>query len=225
MLETDNTGPMECEDCGQICQGQQGLRGHSRGCPGRKSVVFNQVYQPDHSVVQPGTRVVRAQNQQITLGGRLNAEAVEMVLRIYEPLRTLREQIRDSLPIRQSFDAIARANKWPSFDDWLAVGKDVVHLELATEEILQRAFVSRDQPWNLFLLAIRTRDRWISWRREEAHRAWKQQCREKAGADKHPQVNDFEDIRTDFGIPELERTWNRVIQVLRWLTAHTRATL
>ena len=39
-----------------------------------------------------------------------------------------------------------------------------------------------------------------------------------------PAGDDLEDILTDFGIPELEADWNHVIEGLRWLTAHTRAT-
>lgn len=216
---------LKCRGCGQECNGLQGIRGHLRSCPGRKPVALNQQYEPDDSVVQPGTRLVRAPNQQITLGSRLNADAVEMVLRIYEPVRASREQLRDSLPIRLSLDSVARANNWPTYDDWFNLGRDVVHLELATEEILQRAFVSRDQPWALYQLAIQTRDRWVSWRREEAHRTRKQRNTEKADVDERSTGNELEDILTDFGIPELEANWNRVIEGLRWLTSHTKATL
>jgi hypothetical protein len=218
-------GLMECDDCGKVCNGIQGIRGHRRSCPGREPAAVNQINEPRKPVVEPGQSMVGGQNQQITLGSRLNADGVEMVLRIYEPLRTLREQIRDSLPIRESFDAVARTNKWPRFDDWFDLGRDVVHLELATEHILQRAFVSRDEPWALYQLAIQTRDRWLFWRLQEAISAWRQRCSESEGADKQPPVNDFEDICSDFGIPELERNWKRVIEGLRWLTAHTRATL
>ena len=45
------------------------------------------------------------------------------------------------------------------------------------------------------------------------------------GEDKEPTGHDMEDILTDFGIPELEADWNHVIEGLRWLTAHSRATL
>lgn len=218
-------GPMECDDCGKVCNGIQGIRGHRRSCPGREPAPVNQINEPRKPVVEPGQSMVGGQNQQITLGSRLNAEGVEMVLRIYEPARALREQIRASLPVRLSFDSVARANNWPTYDDWLKLGRDVVHLELATEEILQRAFVSRDQPWALYQLAIQTRDRWVSWRREEVHRTWKQRNTQRADVDERSTGNELEDILTDFGIPELEANWSRVIGGLRWLTSHTKATL
>ncbi len=101
---------------------------------------------------------------------------------------------------------------------------DVVRLELATEQILQRAYVSREEPWVLYQLAIKTRNRWVSWRHAEAHGAWKQRSSQGAGAVERP-TEDLKDILADFGIPELEASWSRAIRGLRWLTAHTRATL
>jgi len=222
MNDSNINGPMECEDCGKTCQGIQGIRGHRRACPGRTQVVRNQVHEPPEPVVQP---VVRAPNQQIALGSRLDAEGVEVVLRIYEPLRALREQMRDSLPIRRLSDSIARANYWPTYDDWLSLGRDVVRLELATERIMRQAHVSRDAPWTLHQLAITVRDRWVSWRREEAYAAWKQRLSQRNSADREPTAHDLDEIHADFGLPKLEADWNRVIGGLRWLTAHTRATL
>ena len=225
MNESNVDGPMACEDCGKVCQGIQGIRGHRRSCPVRKQVVPNRVHEPHESVVEPVKPVALASNQQILLGTRLDAKGVEVVLRTYEPLQILHNQIRDALPIRQSLDGIARANKWPTYGDWFDLGRNVVRLKLATEHILQRAYVSRDEPWNLYQLAIKTRDQWVVWRREEAHGAWKQRCSERGGADKQPTRDNFEDILADFGIPELEANWNNVIGGLRWLTSHTKATL
>jgi len=64
----------------------------------------------------------------------------------------------------------------------------------------------------------------LRFRREEAYRAWKKRSSQRGGADDEPTGDDLEDILADFGIPELERDWNRVIEGLRWLTAHTRPT-
>lgn len=225
MIDNRITDPMKCEDCGKICLGMQGIRGHRRGCPVLKRAALNQIREPQEPVVEPGKPLVRVPNQQITLGSRLNAEGVEVVLHIHEPVRALREQLRDSLPIRRLSDSYARANKWPTYDDWFSLGRDVVRLELATERIMQQAHVSRDEPWALHQLAITVRDRWVSWRREEACRAWKQCSSQRGGADEEPTGNDLEDILADFGIPKLESDWNRVVKGLRWLTAHTRPTL
>jgi hypothetical protein len=214
---------LTCEDCGKACNGIQGIRGHRRGCPGRRQVALNQVREPQEPVVEPDKPVSRAPNQQITLGSLLNVEAVEKVLGIYDPARCLREQLRDSLPIREMLDAVARANKWPTYDDWLDLARDVARLELAAERILQQARVSRDEPWTLHQLAITVRDRWVSWRRDEAYRAWeKQHASKKDGEHNEPTGDDMADVLESFGIPELESTWNRVIDGLRWLTAHTR---
>ena len=225
MNENLSTDPMECEDCGKICAGIQGIRGHRRGCPGLKPVVLNQVREPQEQVVEPAQPVVRAPNQQITLGSRLVAEGVEVVLRIHEPVRALREQLVDTLPIRRLMDSLAHANKWPTYEDWYSLARDVAHIELAAERILQQARVSRDEPWTLHQLAITTKNQWLSWRRAEAYRAWKDRSQQKNKADSEPIGHDLDDILTDFGIPELEADWNYVIDGLRWLTAHTKATL
>lgn len=225
MKEKNLNEPMECEDCGKVCQGIQGIRGHRRGCPGLKQPVLNQIVEPQAPVVEPGQPLVHVPNQQITLGSRLNAEGVDVVLRIHEPVRALREQLRDSLPIRRLFDPVACANKWPTYDDWYSMGRQVARLELAIERIMQQAHVSRDEPWTLHQLAITVRDQWVSWRREEAYRTWEQRSSQRASQDNEPTGNDLNAVLTDFGIPGLEADWNRVIEGLRWLTAHTRATL
>jgi len=225
MNENLSTDSMTCEDCGKICQGIQGIRGHRRGCPGLKQVDLNQVAEPGEPLFGPGTPVVHVSNQQITLGSRLEIEGSERVIRIHEPVRALREQLCESLPIRQLMDPLARSNKWPTYDDWFNLARDVARIELATERILQQARVSRDEPWALHQLAITARSRWLSWRREEACRAWKKRAPQRDGQDDEPTRNDLDDILTDFGVPELEANWNQVIEGLRWLTAHTRATL
>jgi hypothetical protein len=225
MKDSDINGPMECEDCGKVCSGIQGIRGHRRGCPGLKQTALNQRGEPQEPVVEPGKPVVRASNQQIILGSRLDAEGVEVVLHIHEPLRALREQLRDSLPIRRSSDSYDRAHNWPSYEEWYSLARDVARLELQCERILQQARVSRDEPWVLHQLAISVRDQWVSWRREEAYRTWQQRSSQRAGRDDEPKENYLDEVLTDFGIPALESDWNRVIGGLRWLTAHTRPTL
>ena len=77
----------------------------------------------------------------------------------------------------------------------------------------------------LHQLAISVRDQWVSWRREEAYQAWKQRSSEKHSKDDEPRGNDLEDVLEEFGIPVLHDNWNKIVAGLRWLTAHTRATL
>ena len=122
------TDPMECKDCGKICQGIQGIRGHRRGCPGLKPVAVNQVREPREPVVEPGTPGVSTPNQQITLGSRLEVEGCQVVIRIHEPVRTMREQLGESLPIRRLMDPVARSHNWPTYDDWWNLGRDVVRI-------------------------------------------------------------------------------------------------
>ncbi|TSA01619.1 MAG: hypothetical protein D4R81_05905 [Nitrospiraceae bacterium] len=110
------------------------------------------------------------------------------------------------------------------YEDWFDLGRDIVRLELASERILQQARVSRDEPWALYQLAIKSRDRWVLWRREEACRTCEQRSSQRASQDNEPTGNDLDEVLADFGISELEANWNRVIGGLRWLTAHTRAT-
>jgi hypothetical protein len=225
MNESNVYGPMECDDCGKVCQGIQGIRGHRRSCPGREPADLNQVDEPREPVVEPGKPMVSVTNQQITLGSRLNVEGVDVVLRLHEQLRALLDQLRDSLPIRRSSDSYDRAHNCPTYEDWFELGRNIVRLKMAIERVIQHAHVSRDQPWTLYQLAISVRDQWVSWRREEAVRTWKQRSSQKHGEDDEPRENDLDDVLADFGVPQLEADWNRVIAGLRWLTTHTRATL
>ena len=217
--------PMECEDCGKVCQGIQGIRGHRRGCPGRKPVALNQGTEPGTPLVEPAKPLVHASNQQITLGSRLEIEGCQVVIRIHEPVRALRERLCESLPIREVMDGFARSKKWPTYEDWYSLARDVARIELATERMLQQARVSRDEPWTLHQLAITVRNRWVSWRREEAYRTWEKQSPQRSDGESELPEHDLDEFLTDFGIPELEAHWNHVIEGLRWLTAHTKATL
>lgn len=162
-------------------------------------------------MVEPGKSLVRASNQQISLGTRLDVTAAEVVIGIHEPVRTFREQLRDALLIRRLSDSAARAHKYPTYGDWYDMAMDVARLELATERILQQARVSRDEPWVLHQLAITVRDRWVLWRREEAVRYWKQRASQKERVDDDPTGNDLDELLLDFGIPKLEAGWNLVI--------------
>lgn len=218
-------GRMACDDCGKLCNGIQGIRGHRRSCPGRHPAALNQAHEPQEPVVKPGQPLVHAPNQQITLGSRLNVEGVDVVLRLHEQLRALLDQLRDSLPIRRLSDSYDRAHNWPTYEDWFNLGRNIVRLKMAIERVIQQAFVSRDEPWTLHELAITVRDQWVSWRREEAYHAWNQRASQRHDEDDEPRGNDLDEVLTDYGIPELEADWNRVIGGLRWLTAHTRATL
>ncbi len=114
---------LECNDCGKLCNGIQGIRGHRRTCPGRTHVSLNQVREAREPVVQPGISLVQAPNQQFSIGNRLDAKAVEVVLCTHESAQALRKQLRDSLPIRQSLDSVARVNKLPTYDDWFDLGR------------------------------------------------------------------------------------------------------
>ena len=189
-------------------------------------MALNQGTEPGKPLVEPAKPLVRAPNQQIiTLGSRLEIEGCQVVIRIHEPVRALRERLCESLPIRKALDPVARSNKWPTYENWYDLGRDVARIELATERILQQARVSRDEPWALHQLAITIRNRWVSWRREEAYRAWKQRSPHRDGEDNEPVQDDLGEILGEFGIAELEADWSRIIDGLRWLTAHTKATL
>lgn len=149
---------------------------------------------------------------------------MQVVLRTYEPVRELREEVRESLPVRQVLDSIARSHKWPTYEDWLQLGRDTARIELSLERIRQQAQVSREEPWALHQLAISVRDRWLSWRRDEAYRAW---CKAESqnSADSNSPPSSLEAVYSEFGIDDLQAEWNTIIDGLRWLTAHTKATM
>lgn len=93
----------------------------------------------------------------------------------------------------------------------------MLHLEQVTDRIVTQARVTRDEPWALHKLALSVREGWVSWRRNEAFRSW-----EKTSEGTEEELND---IMAQFGVPELEASWKRVIERFRWLTSHTKATL
>ena len=228
MKKSNDDGPMKCEDCGKVCNGIQGIRGHRRGCPGRNKVVRNQTREPQEPVVEPGKTVVHVPNQQITVpepGSRLNADAVDMVLCLHEELQALRLDLVHTLPIRRLMATGPQPEGSPDYQDWYELARDVVHLEQATDRIVTQARVTRDDPWTLHKLALSARQRWVSWRREEAYRTWKQRASQRHGEDHEPTGNDLDEVLTDFGVPDLEASWTQVIERFRWLTSHTKATL
>lgn len=228
MNENYDDGPMACEDCGKVCQGIQGIRGHRRACPGRKQVVLNQLREPQKPLVEPGQTVVRAPNQQLTApetGSRLNADAVDVVLCLHEQLQALRLDLVHDLPIRRLMATGSQPEGSPYYEDWYELARDVVHLEQATDRIVTQARVTRDDPWTLHKLALSTRERSVSWRRAEAYCAWQQRSSQRNGQDDEPRGNDLDEILMDFGIPDLEASWARVIERFRWLTSHAKATL
>ena len=210
--------PMECEDCGKICQGIQGIRGHRRACPGRKPVALNQVSKPQE-VVEPvnhsGSR--EAVQETIFVGSRLDQEAAEQTMEIHEETEAQLTDIVESLILRKVSDSYARSRNWPTYEDWCKVTMDIYRLKLSVEKIVKQARVSRDLPWELYQRALSIRERWARWRREEAYRCWEQQSEESRP--------EFEEVLRDSGIPELEASWSRIVAGLRWLTSHTKATL
>ena len=152
MNESTVEGLMECVDCGKICQGIQGIRGHRRSCPGRKHVVHNQRREPQEPLVEPGKPLVHAPNQQITVqesGSRLNADAVDIVLCLHEKLQALRLDLVHALPIRRLMATGPQPEGWPDYADWYELAKDVLHLEQATDRIVTQARITRDDPWTL----------------------------------------------------------------------------
>src|SRR5262249_292147 len=121
------------------------------------------------------------------------------------------------LHIEKMRDSVARERKWHTYDEWYDLENDVLRLKLSLEKIVKKARVSRDELWELYQLALSIQKRWVKWRREEAQRCWGKQSEESR--------QDFEEVLIAFGIPELEESWSRIIEGLRWLTSHTRATL
>jgi hypothetical protein len=223
MKETDEqrSEPMKCEDCGKVCNGIQGIRGHRRGCPGKKGNTMSEPGSEGRELVKPDKQsgdeeVVRAA-ERVILGSRLDQRAVEMLLRLIEEVAE-----QETISIEHAFvgklrDPIARERKWPTFDDWYGLVTDVQRLRSSLEHIVRQAHVSRDQAWELYQLALTIKERWVSWRRAEAQRFWQKQPEDSQ--------QDFKEVLDDFGVPELEASWSRIIEGLRWLTSHTKATL
>jgi hypothetical protein len=212
---------MACEGCGKICRGLQGIRGHQRSCPGRKKD-YSMSEQPGSNVVEPQEEsgrieVDRGAEQVILMGSRLDQQAAEKTMELHQETDAQLYNVLEQLDVRRLMDGVARERKWPTYDDWYELGNDVYRLKLSLETIVTQARVSRDEPWALYKLALTIRERWVRWRREEAERCWQKQIGESQ--------QDFEDVLRDFGVPDLEVAWSRIIEGLRWLTSHTKATL
>ncbi|HXF92465.1 MAG TPA: hypothetical protein VNK46_06890 [Nitrospiraceae bacterium] len=149
-------------------------------------------------------------------GSRLDHEAVETVLRVSETLRSLQQDLVESLPIRRLFDPVAVQRRQPSYAEWYDLAQDLVTIERALDRIITQARVSREEPWELYKLALTVNDRWVSWRRAEARSYWQREGEALGQA--------LEEVLAEFGVPDLEHRLTRVIEGLRWLTSHTRAT-
>ncbi len=222
-----------CNFCGATFGSRQGVRAHLKGCAAYQA--RNSVNQskgngpqgtpsigklPSREPSEPKAMPPKYSGQQITVpesGSRLSADAVDMVLCLHEELQVLRQNAVNALPIRRLMATAPRPEGSPDFIDWYELAKDVLHLEQATDRIVTQARVTRHDPWTLHKRALSARERWVLWRRKEAYYSW-QKDREATG-------EDLEDRLANFGVPELEASWTRVIERFRWLTAHTRATL
>jgi hypothetical protein len=137
----------------------------------------------------------------------------------------LLEQLVESLHVRLLFDSVARQNGWPTYEDWYGVARQVAQLKLAIDRILQQAHVSRDEPYTLYQLAIKLRNTWVSWRREEAYQTYEKDKADADRAKKELPADHLSETLQNFGVAELGESWNEVISGLRWLTANTKSTL
>lgn len=185
---------------------------------------MNQERELGNPLVEPQEPLVPPSNQPVLPGSRLDTQGVETALRIYEAVRAMREDVLDSLPIRELLNSADHTNNPPTFADWYQLGRDVVSLERAIERIVQQAHVSRDEPWALLQLALTIRTRWLAWRREDAHCAWRKQFPQEDTEANVVKGKTLEEVWSDFGLPNLQAEWNDIIERLRWLTAHTKAT-
>lgn len=221
-----------CHFCNAGFSSRQAVRAHLKGCAAyQKSKPEMQDTDdttlgdasigtlPYRQSSEPKADIPREGGQQITsdFGSRLKEDAVEAVLRLHEDIRTLRQDLVESLPIRRLLCTGPRREGTPEYDDWYQLAKDVLNLEQATDKIVTQARVTRDEPWTLYKLALSVKERWVKWRRDEAFHAW-----EKKGKSTEEQLDE---IMVEFGVPKLEASWDRVIERFRWLTSHTKATL
>ncbi len=230
-----------CHFCDTTFSNRQAVRAHLKGCPGYQArKTANQPEGKGNQVTraigklssrqsrEPKARVSKLRDQQIMfpdVGSRLKEEEVETVLCLYEELRVQRQKIIESLPIRR---LLATAQQWdssPSYEDWYGLAKEILHLEQGTDCIVTQARISRDEPWTLHKLALSIRERWVFWRREEALRMYESEQKAAKRAGKHLKPDRLDEIIADFRVLELEASWGRIIDGLRWLTIHTKATL
>jgi hypothetical protein len=177
--------------------------------------------EPGSTLVQPGDNQqpseVVSKAEEIRIGSRLDQQGAEVAMKIHTDLSAMEQDIIEDLPVRRLFDSIAHEKGWPTLEDWGRLAGDVRFLKRSIEQIVTQARISRDEPWELYKLALSIKERWVSWRRDEAYRTWEKEPEERRG--------EFEDKLVQFGVPELEACWDRIIDGLRWLTSHTKATL
>lgn len=220
-----------CNFCGATFGSPQGVRAHLKGCsayhaqdgakPRDKTALGNASLGtlPSRQNGLPEASLARENGQQIHAtdpGSRLKEDAVETVLALHEDLREMRQDVVESLLIRRLLATAPKPEGAPEYGDWYELAKDVLHLEQVTDRIVTQARVTRLEPWALHKLALSVRERWVSWRRAEAFRSWE---KKNEGTEK-----DLDDSLVQFGVPQLEASWNRVIERFRWLTSHTKAT-
>ena len=234
-----------CYFCKTSFISRQAVRAHLKACPAYQAHLAANVPDgvprgngpqgtppignlPSRQSSEPKARVSKSSDHQITIpehGSRLKEDEVETVLCLHEALRGQRQRLVDTLPIRRLMATVRQWEGSPSYEDWYELAKEVLHLELATDRIVTRARVSRDEPWSLHKLALSVRERWLSWRREEASRMYEQELKAAERARTKLEPDRLDEILADFKVPELEASWSRILDWLRWLTTHTKARL
>lgn len=209
---------VKCQYCSREFKNLQARRGHYRSCPnkpGKAEVSRLKRQQPGiGSANEPGSAGSDQGGIYLPTRSTLTPNYLLGKIDAHGLLAILRKRCQRRLPYYKLLDSCAARDE-PTFMDWCRVTIDLLKCEEEVGELVQRASVTRDRVWRVYLCVIDVRDRWIPWAQSEVMKIWKQKEKKDAAMT-------WEDVAEEYGLPELKDDFIRLIDLLRRLTAMTR---
>lgn len=209
-----------CKYCHRDFRNLQAVRGHLRACP-RKSHAAS-VAEPRLRRQEPGigsaSEPGSAGSEQAEIGAptrsTLTSHYLLEMIEAHDLLAVLRKRCQERLWYYKFVDScVARGG--PRLMDWCQVTADLLRCEQEVGELVQRASVSRDRVWVVYQLVIDVQERWILWAESEVTQIWRKR-------EKKDEAKTRGDVAVDYDLPLLMDQFDRLIALLRQLTATTR---
>ncbi|MDH4186043.1 MAG: hypothetical protein OEV08_03515 [Nitrospira sp.] len=204
-----------CEYCHREFINEYAKHGHYRACPSKPQPELKRpaLCSEIGSAAEPGS--ADSAHAEIR-SPRRSVHASNYVLRTIEAfdlLAGLRKRAQERLWFYKVCGHALGTDR-PTFEEWYQLTADLLCCERDVGDLVQRALVSRDRVWTVYLKVIDVQERWLPWAELEVERLWVK--REKG--DKATR----EEKAVEYGLPLLKEQFERLADLLRRLTAMTR---
>lgn len=209
-----------CKYCHRDFRNLQAVRGHLRACPRKshaESVAEPRLRRQEPgigSASEPGSAGSDQADICAPTRSTLTSNYLLGMIDAHDLLAVLRKRCHERLPYYKLVDSCA-VQDGPRLLDWCQVTADLLQCEQDAGELVQRASVSRDRVWAVYQRVVDVRERWVPWAEREAEQIWRKR-------EKRYETMTRDDVAVECGLPLLMDQFDRLIDLLRRLTATTR---